>query len=203
MNHAEGHRSTRRQIHANRYMVLQDTLGNQRSSFPFFSGMGERIAMRSVNDAADLLLGRAMHFTGSVRHHHADGITGVSCRDTRDGSCRPRAGSPSGRPRLDRTLTSCAAQISPADALTCCATAARSAPLRMAIGCRRLFGFASECRRHRSGLRGIKSPDAVSQIRRYERVRSRACSSAHTAPRGSDQPSGAYSYCGLLFAVRT
>lgn len=43
--------------------------------------------------------------------------------------------------RLDRTLTSAAAQFSAATALTSRATAARSAPLRTAIGCRRPLGI--------------------------------------------------------------
>src|SRR4051794_25321703 len=55
-----------------------------------------------------------------------------------------RHGALARRPHLDRTLTSCAAQISPADALTCGATASRSAPLRTAIGCRRPLGIPLE-----------------------------------------------------------
>lgn len=50
----------------------------------------------------------------------------------------------SGRTRLDRSLTSGAAQFSAATALTCGATAARSAPLRTAIGCRRPLGIPPE-----------------------------------------------------------
>lgn len=52
-------------------------------------------------------------------------------------------------PRLDRTLTSGAAQISAANALTSRATASRSAPLRTATGCRRPPRTCSGCRRKR------------------------------------------------------